>query len=280
MKLSEIKEILAAGPIHLTKSLGQNFLHDNNQLRRIISAAELISADSVLEIGPGLGALTELLLANAQRVVAIEKDRRLHEWLSRRYQNETRLTLIHGDGLDYVRDTPFDWRAWKLVANLPYSVASPLMVELAQAKHPPSRMTVTVQMEVARRLMAKAGEPTYGVLTLLLQMHYEPADCFRIPPSCFFPAPEVDSACVTLVKRSRPLEDTDNCGVLSRLVKRSFSQRRKMMIKLLKADWPAARLEDAFRRIGLSTQIRAEKVSLEQFAHLARLLTLRPSEPE
>src|SRR3954469_7058343 len=125
MKLSEIGELLAREDIQLTKSLGQNFLHDGNQLRRIISAAELSKTDKALEIGPGLGPLTELLLQNAGEVLAIEKDARLVEALRQRLPT---LELLHDDALEFLKREPRDWSEWKLVANLPYSVASPILV--------------------------------------------------------------------------------------------------------------------------------------------------------
>src|SRR5437868_6819500 len=119
MKLSEMKQILAQGNIQLTKSLGQNFLHDANQLGRIVAAAELSPGDRVLEIGPGLGPLTELLVREAKEVLAIEKDARLATFLRRRFAAAENLTLVHDDALDYVRRQPEAWAEWKLVANLP-----------------------------------------------------------------------------------------------------------------------------------------------------------------
>lgn len=272
MKLSEMKEILAAGGIQLTKSLGQNFLHDGNQLRRIVDAAELGPSDKVLEIGPGLGPLTELVLANSGEALAIEKDRRLFSFLEKRFAGYTNLKLLHDDALDWLRRESRDWLGWKLVANLPYSVASPILVELAQAENPPERLVATLQMEVARRLVAASNDDDYGVLSLLIQLRYEPLEQFRISADCFFPAPDVDSACVALKRREQALLPPALHPVFERLVKLSFSQRRKMMLKLLKQDWPAEKLETAFNQLGLSPQVRAEKVSLEQFAELTRLM--------
>ena len=159
-----------------------------------------------------------------------------------------------------------------MVANLPYSVASPILVELAQAPEPPQRMTATVQIDVARRLAAQAGGEHYGALSLLVQLRYQCHGWFLIPAGCFFPSPKVDSACVTLALRTEPLLEEHSRGLFFRLVKRSFSQRRKMMIKLLKADWPLARLSSLFAQTGLPPDIRAEEVSLEQFVQLARRL--------
>lgn len=265
-----MKQIVAEGEIQLTRSLGQNFLHDSNQLRKIVDAAELKKSDKVLEIGPGLGPLTELLLQRAGEILAIEKDARLVEVLRKRFGSA--IELLHDDALDFLRREKRDWREWKLVANLPYCVASPLLVELAQADRGPERMVATLQIEVAKRLMARPDDADYGVLTLLVQLEYEPQEWFKIPASCFFPEPEVDSACVFLLRREQPLlgELRDR---FSRIVKRGFSQRRKMMLKLLKEDWALDQLEQAFHQTQIPLKARAEIVTLEQFVRLTQILT-------
>jgi len=282
MKLSEMRELLAREEIQLTRSLGQNFLHDGNQLRRITKAAELSRRDKVLEIGPGLGPLTELLLENAGEVLAIEKDARLVEVLRKRFHlddtaanppnRSSTLQLVHDDALDFVRREHRDWSEWKLVANLPYSVASPIIVELAQGEKSPQRLVVTLQLEVARRLVAGAGDDDYGILGLLVQLDFEPRESFKIPASCFFPQPEVDSACAVLERRPRPLLQPELRETFRALVKQAFSQRRKMMLKLLKQRWPEERLVQAFAKAGLSPQVRAETVELAQFVTLTSIL--------
>jgi 16S rRNA (adenine1518-N6/adenine1519-N6)-dimethyltransferase len=134
------------------------------------------------------------------------------------------------------------------------------------------RMVVTLQIEVAQRLTASPGGDDYGVLTLLVQLDYLPHGWFKIPASCFFPEPEVDSACVSLIRRPQPLLKDAQRELFARVVKRAFSQRRKMMFKLLKEDWPAEKLEAAFQALHLQTSARAETISLEQFVGLAQLL--------
>jgi 16S rRNA (adenine1518-N6/adenine1519-N6)-dimethyltransferase len=275
MNLSEMRQILGERGIQLTKSLGQNFLHDGNQLRRIVEAADLAPNDNVLEIGPGLGPLTELLFAKAGRVLAVEMDRRLANFLEQRF-NDPKLEIVQADGLEIARDKTRDWSDWKLVANLPYSVASPILVELAENPRAPKSITVTLQLEVAKRIESKAGDPDYGVLTLLLQVRYEPAGFFKIPAASFFPAPEVDSACITLRLRRDPLLPLDQLSKFKRIVKKAFSERRKMMMKLLKQEWPAEKLAPAFERVSLSPQVRAEAVTLEQFVALTSCLTFDP----
>jgi 16S rRNA (adenine1518-N6/adenine1519-N6)-dimethyltransferase len=333
MTLTEMISLLAKRDIQLTRSLGQNFLHDGNQLRRIVDAAEIAPTDKILEIGPGLGPLTELLLEKAGEVLAIEMDARLVDFLCERFGLETKegmpaltptlspeerknvldtlanpaspdssqhgnenlphrgervgvradesvannnspdnLFLIHDDALAFLKRGPRDWSDWKLVANLPYSVASPILVELAAGQRAPKMIVATLQMEVAQRLMAQADDDDYGILTLLVQIDFEPCDWFKIPPECFFPSPDVDSACVCLVRRATPLLPENLRPAFVKIVKRGFSQRRKMMLKLLKQDWAADKLAVAFTELRISPQERAEKLSLEQFVALTEKL--------
>jgi 16S rRNA (adenine1518-N6/adenine1519-N6)-dimethyltransferase len=335
MTLTEMRRVLAERGVQLTKSLGQNFLHDANQLRRIVELAEVQPADQVLEIGPGLGPLTEQLLATGASVLALEKDARLVGLLRERLADQlvapdaplksvdapaspspksatslslsptptpprptaataitspgevssqenvrvgrARLDLRHADALEVVRQRR-DWAGWKVVANLPYSVASPILVELALSDLPPARLVVTLQSEVARRLMAGASDEDYGVLSLLIQLRFEPRSLFRIPAACFFPAPDVESACVRLDRRAVDLLPAELQRTYCRVVKRAFSQRRKMMMKLLRADWPSPVLERAFAEAELPVGTRAEAVGLEQFIRLTKSLAA-PSPP-
>ena len=296
MTLTEMRELLAKRDIQLTKSLGQNFLHDANQLRRIVDAAEIQPADKILEVGPGLGPLTELLLEQAGEVLAVEMDGRLVDFLCERFgaekQNDEVLKtalagspepggeprqlgafhLLHADALAFLKHEPRDWSDWKLVANLPYSVASPILVELAAGPRAPKRIVATLQLEVAKRLMARADADDYGILTLLVQLDFAPREWFKIPPGCFFPAPDVDSACVILERRAQPLLPVEQREIFRQLVKKAFSQRRKMMLKLLKQDWPKEKLEAAFAALNISLMERAEKLSLEQFVALTQIL--------
>jgi 16S rRNA (adenine1518-N6/adenine1519-N6)-dimethyltransferase len=258
-----------------------------------VDAAELKPTDKVLEIGPGLGPLTELLLGRAAAVLAIELDARLIEFLQERFpvnaegrvtpapgQNSelaaavpAQLELVHDDALKFLKREPRDWSDWKLVANLPYSVASPILVELAAGARAPQMIVATLQLEVAQRLMAQADDDDYGVLTLLVQLDFKPRVWFKISASCFFPVPDVDSACVVLERRTPPLLPEDQRASFVKIVKRAFSQRRKMMLKLLKQDWPKEQLEAVFAELKISPQERAEKLSLEQFVELTGKLT-------
>lgn len=289
MTLSEVRQLLQRRGIQLTKSLGQNFLHNTHYLDRIAVSAEMTPEDRVLEIGPGLGSLTEMLVAKAGTVIAIEQDARLVRMLEERFRvaqasglpadpgqptagKSPALFLLHADALRLLQETPRDWSDWKVVSNLPYSVASPILVELCQGSRSPQRMVVTLQFEVVERLMAQCGSKSYGVLTLMVQPDFEPVEFFKIPPGCFFPPPAVESACLVLKRRSSRLLPDEIRPVYVRIVKRAFGQRRKMMLKLLKQDWALEALAEAFDHTGLSPQTRAEAVNLEQFVALTQFL--------
>lgn len=272
MTLTEMRRWIADHDLRLTKSLGQNFLHDGNQLRRIIQAAELVPPGPVLEIGPGLGPLTELLLGAGCPVMAIEMDQRLVSILQKRFADQPGLTLVHGDALEVLRKSAVDWTDFKVVANLPYSVGSPLLVDIALRPTAPSLIVVTLQLEVAQRIRAKESTPEYGLLSLLLGWRYTAESSFRIPASCFFPPPEVDSACIRLRRRPTPLVEGERIDRFLQIVRQAFSQRRKMMWKLLRPLWPEEVLAGAFRTAGIPREARAEAVSLEQFVALAHQL--------
>ena len=273
MNLSEIRNLLREEDIMLTKSLGQTFMHDQNQLRKIVGLAKLTAADHVIEIGPGLGSLTGLLLQTAGHVTAIETDRRLVKLLDERFGERGNFTLQHADAMKIVRKTEFDWSGHKLVANLPYSIASPLLIDLAASAGRPRGMIVTLQLEVVQRLLAQSATKEYGVLTLLIGLHYATGESFVIPRGSFYPEPNVDSGCIELLRRETPLLLPELCPVFKKIVKRVFAERRKKMMKLLKRDWPEAAVVEAFDALGLDEKIRAERVTLEQFAELTQRLS-------
>lgn len=272
MKLSEIRGVLDSRQIQLTKSLGQNFLHDANILEKIVALGEVKPGDQVLEVGPGLGPLTDHLLEAGANVLAVEKDRRLVEWLSEKYAGNERLTLVEADALAWLREPGRSWSDWKMVSNLPYSIGSPLLIDLALHEFAPSLMVATLQSEVVRRITAKTDAEDYSLLSLFIQARFEPAGWFKVPAGCFFPPPDVDSACVALRRRGDNVVPHALVPMFMRIVRKGFSERRKMMFKLLKQEWDPARLEAGYEQARIPLDQRAEKVSLGQFAILARFL--------
>ncbi len=274
MNLSEMRQILGARGWQLTRSLGQNFLHDGNQLRRIVAAAGVEQGDHVLEIGPGLGPLTERLLAAGARVLAVEKDARMVEAVRERLGANPGLEIVHADALDWIRSGAWHGHGWKMVSNLPYSVGSPILVELALAPRGPSRMVVTLQEEVIDRLAAMAGTEAYGLLTLLAGLRYAVRESFRVPRDCFFPAPDVESACAVLERRPEAGLPEDAVDAYVRLVKAGFGQRRKMLAKLAGAAWQRDTVDVAMQAAGVPATERAERVTREQFVTMATRLSM------
>ena len=267
-QLTALMESLGVAP---SKKLGQNFLVDTNFVESIIRAAKIQPSDRILEVGPGFGALTGLLLETGASVAAIEFDRKLAAWLRERYKT-TPLNLIEGDACKvnipaiYGEDTPF-----RLISNLPYSAGTVIVANMLTLKTPPTEMLVMLQKEVGMRLAAAAGEEEYGALSVRVQNMYQ-VKCVRIaPPELFFPRPDVDSVILRLTLREdRP--DPELFRRLTTLVKLSFAHRRKKMFKQAAAGFDAEKLAAAMDRLGIDRDIRAEKVTPEQFRQLAELL--------
>ena len=269
MKLSEISRTLREIRVSPVKTLGQNFLHDQNLARWIVQQAELSASDFVLEIGPGLGAITEPLLESGAEVLAIEKDGRLVDFLRVHFAGR-RLELIHGDALEFEVRRLFPHGPTKLLGNLPYYASTQMLLRFLSRPTPIMVALLMLQKEVAARLCAAPATKDYGILTLVVQSQCRVEYLRTIPASVFLPTPEVDSAFVRLRPRApNELPEHDHELLIS-LVRRGFSQRRKQLAKLLKeqvADWPRAAAE-----IGAAPQARAEELSLEQWIALTNLV--------
>ena len=268
MKLSEIQSALRDIRVTPVKTLGQNFLHDQNLARWIVARAELTADDFVVEIGPGLGALTEFLLASGARVLAIEKDARLAGFLREHFPTD-RLVVLHADALTFDVRTLFAQPRVKFIGNLPYNVSSQLLLQFTRYPSPISLWLCMLQKEMARRLSAAPGTSDYGALTLLVQLHYRVEYLRTVPGSVFLPRPDVDSAFIQITPRSHgELPDFD-AELFAKLVRLGFSQRRKQLGKLLRneiTDW-----DRASQSCGFDGKARAEELSLEQWIALSNL---------
>lgn len=267
---SEVRALLTQLDFHPSRILGQNFLIDRNILNILLDAAELRPDDAVVEVGPGLGVLTEALLDRAASLAAVEKDNRLAPYLRKRFANHPKLTLHHSDILDCDFPVLFPRPGMKLVANLPYAIAARLLVELTAIPHPPALIVVTIQREVAERLAAKPGSNDYGLLSILLQRHYAIATIKHISPSCFWPPPEVQSSISKLVRRPEPLGGPADELALRDLLRHAFSRRRKTMARSLRdlVPDPLPALESA----GIPPTARAEELPPELWPALLRAL--------
>lgn len=269
MKLSEITATLRDIRVEPVKTLGQNFLHDQNLARWMVERAELSAEDFVIEIGPGLGALTEFALRSGARVTAIEKDARLAAFLRVHFAGQP-LEVLHEDALDYDVRELFARRRAKVIGNLPYYVASQLLLRFVECPSPISLAVFMLQKEMARRLSARPGNPDYGALSLIVQRHWHVEYLRSVPASVFVPRPAVDSAFVRLTPRPPAELPEHDETTFATLVREGFSQRRKQLQNLLGArvpDWNAAA-----QSIGFEPRARAEELTLEQWIGLTNIV--------
>jgi len=252
------------------KRLGQHFLIDHNIVRKIVAAADLTPEQTVLEIGPGRGVLTEALSHVARRVVAIEIDPELHRLLGTRRDQWKNVDLIHADALTYPLETlP---AGIVVVANLPYYISTALLFRLLEHRRRFPRQVLMLQNEVADRLVAKAGDEAYGVLSVMTQYGAEVTKAFKVSAHCFRPRPEVGSAVVVLRPR-RQLLPTEEEPVFGALVKAAFAHRRKTLVNSLRdEDYEPQCVADALASMRLVPTVRAETLTLEQFMELSQWL--------
>ena len=272
---SEVKALLARLDFRPSKVLGQNFLIDSNILKILVATADLQPGDAVIEIGPGLGVLTECLARDAGRVVAIEKDHRLAAHLREYFRGTRGLELIEADALEVDLNKHLAAGCNKVAANLPYSVASRLLVDLAEAPRRPRQMVVTVQSEVADRLKAKADTDDYGLISVILQLRYDISIRKEVSPSCFYPPPDVKSAIVSMVLRE-PAVQPVNYSPFKELLKLCFSKRRKQLGGILRKQFPE--VEIVLSSLGLDPRSRPETLNPEQWVKLSNVLCCKDGE--
>ncbi len=270
-----VRQLLRAYNLRPQKGLGQNFLEDPAILQRIVDAAELTADDLVLEIGPGLGTLTRLLAVSAGRVLAVELDERLAAILPEILADCPNVEIIHGDilALDPAALFPERPLGYKVVANLPYYITSAVLRHLLESPARPSLMVLTLQREVARRLVAGPGE--MSLLAVSVQFYGRPRIVARIPAGAFYPPPQVDSAVVRIDVHDRPTVPVDDADSFFRVVKAGFSQRRKQLRNALSQGLgrPAEKVVAALKRAAIAPQRRAETLSLAEWAALWREIT-------
>jgi 16S rRNA (adenine1518-N6/adenine1519-N6)-dimethyltransferase len=276
MKLSDIRATLQEIRVSPVKTLGQNFLHDQNLARWIVEQAHITEDDYVVEIGPGLGALTKLLLEKGVPVLAIEKDARLANFLRERFTHQ-RLEILNMDALKFDVRVLFSQRRVKLLGNLPYNISSALLLKFLQYPSPIKLWLFTLQKEMAKRFSAQPSTPDYGALTLRIQLHHQVKYLRTIPATVFFPRPDVDSAVARIVARDPQDLPQHDKELLLKLIRIGFSQRRKQLGKLLRAEvdcW-----DKIASRLKIDLNARAEELSLVQWIDLANSIA-RPPLPD
>lgn len=275
------KELLARHGFSFKKSLGQNFLIDTNILNKIVQTAHLDKSKAALEIGPGIGALTQMLALSAGKVVAFEIDGRLLPLLKETVGEHEHVTVIHQDVLKADLPTVFkeqfaDYKEVSLVANLPYYVTTPIIMKLLESGLSLEYLVVMIQKEVADRMAAKPGGKDYGSLSVAVQYYTEPEVAMIVPRTVFMPQPNVDSAVIRLKVRENPPVQVANEAFFFDVVQSSFTQRRKTLSNNLKARFSneidREQLDAMMLGIGIAPSRRGETLSMEEFAKLSNAI--------
>ncbi|MFD2170717.1 16S rRNA (adenine(1518)-N(6)/adenine(1519)-N(6))-dimethyltransferase RsmA [Tumebacillus lipolyticus] len=271
------RDVVNRHGFHFKKSLGQNFLIDGNILDKIVTAAELDQQNGALEIGPGIGTLTQELCESARQVVAVEKDNRLLPVLTETLAPYSNVHVHHADVLE--TDLHELFATWfadmevSVVANLPYYVTTPIVMKLLEERLPLRHIVVMVQREVAERMAAKPGGKDYGTLSIAVQYYTEPELVCRVPESSFMPAPNVESTVIKLKVRKAPAVQVADEKLFFALVKASFAQRRKTLLNNLQNNLQPKRDKEsilaALERAEIEPSRRGETLSLAEYARLA-----------
>ena len=282
-KLSNPKktiEIIQKYQFSFQKKFGQNFLIDSHVIHKMIDAAQITDQDFVLEIGPGIGTLTQYLAESAREVMAVEIDRALLPILSETLSSYSNVTVVNADilKLDIAATARGKNNGQKIrvAANLPYYITTPVIMSLLEKHLPIRSITVMVQKEVAMRMQAGPGTRDYGALSLAVQYYAKPSIAANVPPNCFIPRPNVGSAVIHLECRDKPPVEVKDEQMLFRVIRASFNHRRKTMINALREspdlNMTRQQAADALERTGLPENVRGEQLSLEQFARVAEAL--------
>ncbi|WP_426385889.1 16S rRNA (adenine(1518)-N(6)/adenine(1519)-N(6))-dimethyltransferase RsmA [Latilactobacillus curvatus] len=284
--LERTRKILKRYGFKFKKSLGQNFLTNIAILKQIVEAGDITKDDDVIEIGPGIGSLTEQIARKAHQVLSFEIDERLMPVLKDTLNHYHNVTILNQDILEVDLKTiiaeQFDGKHnLKIVANLPYYITTPIMLHLLEAGLPIDRMVLMMQKEVAERINAEPGSKAYGSLSIAVQLHSEVNLAFIVPKTAFMPQPNVDSAIVELVGRKAPLVTVANQTLFDQLVRGAFAQRRKTLWNNLqnqfgKQDEVKAALTTALEAVEIAPSARAEQLSIQQFAQLSDALNNQP----
>ncbi len=273
-------EVLKKYNFIFQKKFGQNFLIDTHVLEKIISQAEITEEDVVLEIGPGIGTMTQYLCENAKKVIAVEIDSSLMPILAETLAEYDNVKVINQDilkmDINRLVQEENEGRPIKVVANLPYYITTPIIMELLEKKVNIDSITVMVQKEVAQRIQSKAGTKEYGAISLAVQYYAEPKIVANVPPNCFMPRPNVSSAVIRMKLHKTPVVSVKSEEQLFKLIRASFSQRRKTLINGIgnsaELHYTKEQALKALEEMGLGENIRGETLTLEQFAALSDLL--------
>lgn len=270
-------EVLQKYRFNFQKKFGQNFLIDTHVLDKIIDASGVTEDDFVLEIGPGIGTMTQYLCERAREVVAVEIDKNLIPILSDTLKNYSNVTVINEDILKLdickLAEEKNQGKPIKVVANLPYYITTPIIMGLFESHVPIDSITIMVQKEVAERMQEKPGSKEYGALSLAVQYYAKPEIVANVPPNCFMPRPNVGSAVIRLTRHEKPPVEVEDEKLMFRIIRASFNQRRKTLVNGLnnspEIHLPKEVIQESIVSLGVPENIRGEALSLEQFAELS-----------
>ena len=262
--------ILKAFHLRTSKKLGQNFLIDRSVVQGITAAAELSEGDRVLEIGPGIGTLTQGMAETGADITAVELDKKLPDVLAETLKGYENVRIVQGDILKVDIPELMGNQPFKVVANLPYYITTPILMTLLERKLPITRIVTMVQKEVAERMIARPGSKTYGALSVAVQYYTEPEIVLEVPPKAFVPEPEVDSVVISCCVRKKPVVQVRDEALFFRVVRGAFGQRRKTLSNALRgAGFSKENIKRALQESDISAERRGETLSLEEFAKLA-----------
>lgn len=275
-------EILQKHHFNFQKKFGQNFLIDGNILEKIVDAAQVTEDDCVLEIGPGIGTMTQYLAERAKMVIAVEIDKNLMPVLQETLSPYDNVKVIHDDilkvDINRIVQEENAGKPIKVVANLPYYITTPIIMALFENHIALRSITIMVQKEVADRMQALPGTKDYGALSLAVRYYAEPEIIMKVPASCFMPRPNVDSAVIRLTRYEKPLVEAVDENWLFAVIRASFNQRRKTLINGLSnagnLGISKEKITAAIAQMGLSPTVRGETLTLEQFTELSNCLFL------
>lgn len=270
-------EVLQKYQFNFAKKFGQNFLIDTHVLEKIIRAAQVTKDDFVLEIGPGIGTMTQYLAENAREVFAVEIDEKLIPILQDTLSEYDNVTVLNQDilkvDINKIAMERNGGKPIKVVANLPYYITTPIIMGLFESHVPIDSITVMVQKEVADRMQVGPGTKDYGALSLAVQYYAEPYIVANVPPNCFMPRPNVGSAVIKLTRHENPPVTVENEALMFRLIRASFNQRRKTLVNGLnnssELNIPKEVIIQSIEALGLSPTVRGETLTLQQFAQLS-----------
>ena len=273
-------EILKKYNFNFQKRFGQNFLIDSNILAKIVESAEVTKEDFVLEIGPGIGTMTQYLAESAREVVAVEIDKSLIPILGDTLSSYDNVTVINEDilkvDIERLVQEKNQGKPIKVVANLPYYITTPIIMGLFESHVPLKSITIMVQKEVADRMQEGPGSKEYGALSLAVQYYSTPEIVVNVPPSCFMPQPKVGSAVIKLTRHEKPPVDVEDEKLMFKLIRASFNQRRKTLANGLNnfggINLSKELIQECIEELGVPVNVRGEALSLEQFAKLSNIV--------